>query len=367
MNIAIYHNLPIGGAREVIDNLSIEFKKCGMVVDLFTIQNNVNKANFTNTTIIPWPYIISNPIDEIYRCILTLPRINKDIATIINSKKYDLIIIGQCLFTQSPHILKYLSGVNNVVYLLNEPKREFYEKTSYEHHSVKKMIARLLRLPLKIIDTQNASFAKTIVSNSIYSYFRILKIYNKKSYVVYPGMKHVKTSIHYKKLNHHINTLSVGLLSMIKGHDFSLKMISNKLNNFTLLGRSTNENELIMEIARKNNINIRYINNPSSKYIKKEYLKSDIFLANNVNEPFGITTLEATTNKLFTLGKNQAGTPEIILHGINGYLNPNDLMMATKIFNHYGSQNVIKKVKISKIDWNNYANTILKISRTPNE
>ena len=73
-------------------------------------------------------------------------------------------------------------------------------------------------------------------------------------------------------------------------------------------------------VLAENNITIADTNDKEKDNLYKNY---SIYLANSQNEPFGITSLEATSNNCLVLGKNEGGTPEIIKNGINGYLYSN--------------------------------------------
>ena len=54
-----------------------------------------------------------------------------------------------------------------------------------------------------------------------------------------------------------------------------------------------------------------------------------------MNEPFGITTLEAQGKGLFCLGINNGGTPEIVRHGLGGFLYPNTRSISQKVLDHF--------------------------------
>ena len=351
MKIAIYHNLEKGGALNCILE-SIKHLKKENQIDIYSFKKNIPKNLVSNFFI----YNLSNTkniFQHITQILFELKKQNQKIAKDINSKKYDLILIYPCILTQSPYILRYIK--NDYLYFFNEPKREFYESTSFNYWSPKKIITRLIRLPIKYIDKKNCQEAKNIISNSIFTANNLLKIYNKKSTVIYPGLRPILPKKITIKNNQKI--LSVGLISKIKGYVFSINQL-NISNDLTILGRHGDEACYIFNLAKKNNIKINLIETENNKNKDNLYKKFSIYLANNQNEPFGITTMEATKNNCFVLGKNEGGTSEIIQNGINGLLYSN-INEAKKILKQILNQKEITFYQINTIDWEYTTNKII--------
>jgi glycosyltransferase involved in cell wall biosynthesis len=245
------------------------------------------------------------------------------------------------------------------IYILNEPKREFYEETTFDYFSLKRTITRFIRLPIKFIDQNNCKHAKLIISNSNYTFNQILKIYNKKSFVVYPGLEFVKPEIISIKNNKKF--VSIGPFLKIKGHAFSLNQLNNYVHNLTIIGQKIDEYPNIKALSIKNNISINEIATENDQIKILELKKHTFYLANNEKEPFGLTTLEAASNDLFVLGKNQGGTNEIIQNGLNGILYPDNLDYAHIEIKRLLTLKYIELYKTTKSDWKSYTNKIMKI------
>lgn len=352
MKIAIYHNLEKGGALnaliESLKNLKKENK-----IDIYSFKENIPQ-NLANNFYIYKLSKTKNIFQHIIQIFFELKKQNQKIGKEINNRKYDLILVYPCLLTQSPYILRYIK--NNCIYFFNESKREFYEKTYFDYWSIKKIITRLIRSPIKYIDKKNCKSAKHIISNSIFTANNLKKIYGKDSTIIYPGLKTIKpkkiTIKNSKKI------LSVGLLSKIKGYDFSIKQLKNIENNITILGRESDESQKIYNLAKQNNIFLNKIQTENDSEKDNLYKNFSIYLANSNNEPFGITTLEATNNNCLVLGKNEGGTPEIIQNGINGYLYSN-INEAKKILKQILKQKKLNFYQINTIDWEYTTNKLL--------
>jgi len=346
MNIAIFHNLEKGGALNSII-FPLRYLKQNNKIDIYCFKKNIPKKlvdSFHFYHLKKTRKIFQN----LFQIIFELKKINKKIAEDINKKQYDLILIYPCLLIQSPYLLRYIKHKEKVIYFFTESKREFYENTSFDYWSIKRIITRLIRLPIKYIDKKNCKYAKNIICNSKFTAKNLKKIYDKNSTVIYPGLKPIKPKKIIIKNNKKI--LSVGQLSKIKGHSFSIKQIQGISKELSILGRETEETQKIKKIAKQNNISLKLIRTENNLEKDNIYKKYSIYLANNVREPFGITTLEATSNNCFVLGKKEGGTTEIIKNGVNGFLYSN-IVEAKKILSKVISKDKLTFFQINTIDW----------------
>jgi len=357
MKIAVYHNLEKGGALYLLSNI-IKYLNKDNSIDLYCHQSIIPNNLFKKVRIYKLKKT-SNIIEHIHQIFFELVKTNKKIALDINSGGYDIVIIFQCILTQSPYLLRFLYENTKSIYILNEPKREFYENTTYDHFSPKRTLARFIRFPIKIIDQNNCRHAKLIISNSYFSSNKIFKIYNKKSFVIYPGQEFIKPEIMSIKNNKKF--VSTGPFSKIKGHSFSVNQLKNYAHNLTIIGHKTDEYRNIKAFSIRNNIFINEITTQNDQIKISELKKHTFYLANNENEPFGITTLEATSNNLFVLGKNQGGTSEIIQNGLNGILYPDNIEYARMEIEKFLKRKYIKFYNTRMINWKSYTNKILDI------
>jgi len=89
-------------------------------------------------------------------------------------------------------------------------------------------------------------------------------------------------------------------------------------------------------------------------------------MANQINEPFGLTTLEAVNYNNFVFGLNIGGTSEIIQNGLNGILYPNNIYFSKKIINKYLNKKSLIVYKTCIINWKTSVKKILDFTHTPN-
>ena len=357
MKIAIYHNLEKGGALNQLIEIA-KILQTNNNIDLYSSQDNIDTKIINKKYIFPLCKT-NNIIQHLHQIFIEKNKIDQQIGELINKNNYDLVLIFPCLLTQSPYILKFLDNKNSInLYFFTEPKREFYEQTSFDYFNIKKIITRTARYGIKLIDKNNCKKAKNIIANSYYTASQLKKIYNKKSFVIYPGLVNKINEISSTKNN---KILSVGLHSYIKGHDFSIKQLNNLNKTLTLLGRKTKETKKIINIAKNNNVKVNFIFTENDNQKNNIYSKYGLFLSNSKKEPFGITTLEATSSGCYVLGINYGGTPEIIDHGINGFLYPNNVSLGKKIVQKKIKYNKLTVIKNKTINWNHTVNNLLYI------
>lgn len=356
INIAIFENLNSGGALNQVKNYIKYFNKLGYKVDIYT--HTLNKMKLTNKI---YYYPVSDPknsFDEILKTINQLKTSQHKIADIINNKKYSLILIFPCKFTQCPFLTKYIKNKNSYYFFL-ETKREFYENTTNDYFFLKRIIARAIRTPIKFIDKSNCKNAEHIISTSYYSRFVLEKIYNKKSTVIYPNLKQIKT-VRYKIKNQK-KFLSVGLISKLKNNNFTIELLKPLNQKLNLIGNYSNDTHKI-----NYELYCKLFSNIDDREKIKRYKNNTFYMANQINEPFGLTTLEAANYNNFVFGLNNGGTSEIIQNGLNGILYPNKIHLATKIINKYLNKKNLIVYKTCIINWETSVKKILDFTHTPN-
>ena len=97
------------------------------------------------------------------------------------------------------------------------------------------------------------------------------------------------------------------------------------------------------------------------KRLKKKLFKThSIYLANQQFEPFGISTLEAISYNRLVLGKNEGGTPEIINHGLNGFLYPNKIIPSKNLLKNLLNKKYFTIYKTYELDWEYTTKQLLK-------
>ncbi len=351
-NIAIFSNLPSGGASEMAKE-NIQYLKQKANISFISEENLYPK----------------NILDYLYICIFNLKKLHRQLARKI-SKENDVIIAYHSWLTKSPYILRYSSLPK--IYICQEVMREYYDDRHINNQTLKDKIINIIRMPVKYIDKSNLRSKNLIVvANSKFSKKMIDMVYNVKSLVLYPGINTDKFEriIVRKKLN---QVISVGAINSLKGYEFLIEVISKIEKSirpkFIIVGNGYNKAYLnrIVTLAKTLNVTLKIKVGISEKELIREYHKSKLFLYSPLNEPFGIVVEEAMACGLpLVVAIGGGGYNEIITEKNGLILSRNnhsnwaeaisDLLVNEKILIKYGEYNksYVKKFYNSKIMNNN--------------
>lgn len=321
MKIAIFHELQyLSGARKVVEEYG-KILKNNNEVDLYyvddkrdkTIRNSFNNIYYFKFKGRDW--VGKNWKNKLYKDSIELIKIyflHKKIANLINSKGYDFIFINPSKFTQAPFILRFLSGKK--VYYAQESLRIVYEdifSISNELFILKKIYEELNRAIKKTIDKSNFKKANIVLVNSKFSKNKIDRIYNKKTLVCYLG---VDTEKYINKLvKKEYDLIFVGQKDNIEGYNL-LTQYLDLYGAVKPIVKFISRNDKGSGIAEGDLI--------------KAYGKSKIALCLSVNEPFGLTAIEAMSCRVPVVAVEEGGFKESVLNNKTGYLikrNPYDL------------------------------------------
>ncbi len=312
--ILMYHCLPSGGAKKLY-NLNAEYLKK---------YYKVNKRSLSIQS--------NNFIQYLFNALIKVRKVEKRIATWANNK-CDLAIVYHSWYVKSPYILRYLRIPS--IYICHEVQREFHEHSHINQQSLKNKIINFLRLPIKYADLSNINNSRlmAIVCNSHNSRKRISNIYGSdlRLEVIYPG---IDTSLYRSSKPRSINLISVGSINSLKRQDFFVDVMSklpNKTNiTLTLVGNGGDQKyiDMIKKRASEKNIRVRILLNISSNDLINEYSRSYLYLYAPIDEPFGISVLEAMAAGLPIICYSKGGGyVEILRNHNNGAiidsLNPN--------------------------------------------
>lgn len=317
--IAIVHNLPTGGGLRMLNQIINRYKsRCE--IDLFSISNTfhpkITGVNNIQIKVIPWKgFILYN-----LWLIFVLPHIHKNISKKYKWLKYDFVFASHDYFTKSSYIFRYIN--NRIIYLCQEPQREYYEPWKIHAPFIKDKIANIFRYPIKHIDKTNVKFVSRIICNSKYSSKIIRNIYNLKSEIVYPGVDEKIFSPSNKKKENIL--LCIGSISRVKGQDFlinSLKSILDK-NKLLLIGNGRREDvNYVKKIMRKANTkNVQILHNVSDKKLIDCYRKAKVTCITAHNEPFGLSSIESQACGTPVVSVSEGGPNESIINGKTGYI-----------------------------------------------
>lgn len=342
LKIAVFHNLPSGGAKRALYDHVKYLVSSGHEVDVFVpetanesflslveLVNNFKifpvKTGFLRSLIYSKlnPETPSNDLISLKE----LESTEKSIATHINGGNYDVVLSEQDRFTMSPFLLKYIKIP--AVYYCQQPLRndKILEEVSNDIESPnfirKKMKYRDLNNTFKI-DSINARHARYILANSYFSRESLLKTYGLNSFVSYLGIDTYK----FKplQLSSEDFVLSVGSCTPIKGYDFtirSLSLINEQIRpEFIIVSNfsSLKWKNYIEQLANKLGVKLTILDLINDHELIKLYNKAKMVIYTPYLEPFGLIPIESMSCGTPVVAVKEGGVRETVVHNETGLL-----------------------------------------------
>jgi glycosyltransferase involved in cell wall biosynthesis len=352
MKIAVFHNLPSGGAKRALYGFVNYLTKAGHSIDVyvpstanedfFPLRDLANEVKVFSmkTTFVGLIYSTLRFIPPINISLGDLERTEKEIADVINKKDYDVVFSEQDQYTMSPFFLKFIK--KPTVYYCQQPSR-FHEtilqnitqnKDRKYPQWVRGIWRKYFTSKFPDIDKENASFSKYILVNSYFSRESILRCYGINSFVSYLG---VDTEIFKPlKVSKENIVLSVGSCSPSKGFDFiinSLGYIDPKIRpKFVIVSNSVDIRwkEYLEQLAIKVSVDLKVTSLIQDNELVLLYNKAKLVLYTPYLEPFGLVPLEAMACGTAVVAVKEGGVRESMVHNETGLLTERDEVMFAK-------------------------------------
>ncbi len=354
LKIAVFHNLPSGGAKRALYTYIDYLTSRGHLVDVFIPET-------ANEEYLPLENIASNIVEyevkgsffrrRLYSMFDYVPAIinkesvsnvmdvEKKIAKDINSLDYDVVYCEQDQFTMTPVILKYLE--KPTVYYCQQPIRR--DDILKKVNSKKKRIGFFSRPIIRQFadyyvrnveqnayerDYEFAQYATNILANSYFSHESILRQYGKNSRVSYIGVD--TTKFHPMKLQRQKFLLSVGTCIPPKGYDFLIRALGyipkDHRPKLVLVGNDSDEGWInyLKSLASKFTVDIQILTQISDEKLVELYNRAILVVYSPYLEPFGYVPLEAMACGTPVVGIKEGGLKESIKHNSTGFLTQRD-------------------------------------------
>jgi glycosyltransferase involved in cell wall biosynthesis len=311
MRIAVFHELPRGGARRAINEYCGYLKKSN-VVDLFIVDEvrNIAEDKFYSSVYFykfsPKNWTGNDWKTRIYKDsieLIKLYSLNGKIAGEIDKNKYDIILVSASRYIEAPFITRFLT--TPFVFYIHDPYyRIIYDsmlRVSKNLDFIRYNYERLNRLIRKILDKQNISRIKLCLVPSKFIGKLFTRTYGKNCKVVYYG---VDTEL-FKPLSikRDIDIFYIGSSAPIDGYTLvrqSIELMKFKPKTRILLS----DKEWIADDKKLANL----------------YQRSKVLLATAYNEGLGAVPLEAMACGVPVVATNEAGHKETVKDKVTGYL-----------------------------------------------
>lgn len=354
LKIAVFHNLPSGGAKRSLYTYIDYLTNHGHHVDVFipetanedylpldSVANNIMKYDVKPSFFREKIYSIFSYVPAIIKrvSVNNVFYTQKKIAQDLNASDYDIVYCEQDQFTMTPIIFKYLTKPN--VYYCQQPIRKDKILTKVNNQKTKSgifnnpLIKPFAQYFVNYVESRDyerdlefAEYSTNILANSYFSHENILRQYGKNAYVSYVGVDvSMFKPLNLKRDNY---VLSVGTCIPPKGYDFLIKSIANIPENvrpeLVIVGNSSDELwvNYLKDLANEKNVDLDILTMISDDDLIKLYNKAKLVVYAPYLEPFGYVPLEAMACGTPVVGVKEGGVKETVLHNKTGLLTQRD-------------------------------------------
>lgn len=342
MRIAVYHDLPRGGAYYMVAEYAKRLSTQHEVM-LFWICNPTVAQHYPPITGVSatrrYDFCLTPPPRSLHGSpwtpidLLRLDLLNRRIARDIDASSPDVVLAFASRHTQAPLVLRHLRTPS--VYFCTEPLRIEYEPDTHPlrkarlRHVVRTAITFPFRRLLRDTEHRIVSRQPTICTHSIYTQSHIRKIYGKRADLCHYG---IDTNIYRPQNVPPQNmVLSVGAIAWIKGHEDAIRAISQVPSHIrpslVVAGQVGTRSEVhhLTKLAQSNAVELNLlVDSVSLQQLLELYSAARLLLCLPYREPFGLTPLESMACGTPVVAVNEGGLRETVLDGQTGYLAPRD-------------------------------------------
>lgn len=344
MRIALYHNLPIGGAKRALFEMARVLKARGFLIDEITLTS-------AETDFIPLQFLVENqriysfhpnqmtsrriplitPYIHLLQGLKTLHRLDQleqRIADEINAGGYDLLFAHDCMLGGNPGILRYVS-IPSVFYCHHGMRpRIQLENAAQENRDLKEIYytpARLLfESSLRAREKISCRAASLCLTNSYFSREMMLQHSGVSAKVVYLGTR-IETfrPLGLPRENY---VLSVGRVTYNKGQRFLIHALGTLPPDIRpelrLVADTVEQKEahILESIAQNQDVQLSIESVLDDQRLVELYNRAKVFVYAPYLEPFGLVLLEAMACGTPVVAIREGGIREIITYGETGIL-----------------------------------------------
>ncbi len=311
--IAIFHNLISGGAKRSIYEYTRALTRRGHQIDLFTLNDReeeflsikeyagrVSVHNYSPTLSLGDHTFLLSPLRSLeWR---RLHRVSREVASEIESGKYDIAFIHNSMYIQCPMVLRYIQKIPRVYYC-----HETFRFLTEEHPGlgttrdrIRNALLLLLKnymKPLSRIEKRNIRCANMVLTNSYFTRENLRRAYGIESDVCYQGVDTEK----FRPVNADRENfvLSVGQLTRWKAQDFLVESLSflpvDIRPTLVLVYDKGNRNYIgfLKDLADARGVELELRYRVTDEELVRLYNRSAAFVYSPIREPFGFVPLEA--------------------------------------------------------------------------
>jgi glycosyltransferase involved in cell wall biosynthesis len=342
MHIALFHDLPSGGAKRTLHELVRRLARRHRI-DLYTLTTaeqhfcdvrpwvqTQREFPFTPAGLFRRPFGRLNQLLR-WRDLGRLVEIGARIAAAIDAQGCDVLFAEPSMWTQAPPVL--LHAATPSIYHCHEPPRALHEPGLNQRTApgwrrgldrIDPLIALYRRRALRL-DRQAAVAARRVLVNSRFTRDCVREVYGVEARVLYHGVD-VERFQPPAGGRRSREVLSVGALQPSKGFDFLIAsfahIAASARPRLRLVGNSEapGERAYLTRCADRHGVELAIEVGVDDALLAQRYAEAALLVYAPLREPFGLAPLEAMACATPVVAVAEGGVPESVVDGETGRL-----------------------------------------------
>lgn len=363
MRIALFHNLPSGGAKRHTYEQVRELARRGHeIVEFAPTTADIAFCSFA-------PYVKEqrvfalSPVQQTRRRvplltpylhavqgIQTLQRaeqVNRAIARAIDAQPFDVVLAKDCHIIMNPYVLRYLR--TRSVFQCHHGLRHRVEASNAangSHPPRAQRIKDLYYAPARALyertfladETNNIQSASSVLTNSEYSRQLLAKQYQVQARVIYPGIN--TDTFRPLPVAKRDYVLCVGALIYSKGYRFLITALSRlddeRRPALFIAANSADPDEetAVRQMAATLGVTLHIERITDDRRLVEVYNQAKVFVYAPMQEALGMAPLEAAACGVPSVAVAEGGVRETIVDGETGLLVPRDAAVFANHLQH---------------------------------
>lgn len=328
MRIAVYHNLPAGGAMRVLGVQCRELIARGHTLECW-MPAGAATAGLPATMplhVVPfrgiWGWLqrlspaLMRQFQKTTGSIGALDDIARRAAAAINQGAFDVLFSGNCRYQAVPPIGRHVD-IPSVLYA-HEPYRPFHEP------ELAMPLTRLNRRRRIRAEVENATAFTLLLANSAYSRDRLHAVYGRIPRVCYLGVDTTQFRPTGDPRGNAV--LGVGVVQPHKRIELAIEALA-RLPEATRpplqwVGGRGNPfyRRRLLRLAHRRGVALEFRHQTSDAELVSLLSRARLLICTARNEPFGLTPLEASACGTTVVGVLEGGLMETVVLDVNGVL-----------------------------------------------